>query len=269
MPEKTEPKLKNVAETLLIPLYYRAIETQRPDALIKDDKAVEMIERLDCDFSRLQLRGHDKIAVIMRVMQFDRFAREFLVRNPDGAIVHIGCGLDTRFERVDNGRVEWYDLDLPEVVELRQKLVSWDMERYHLLSGSVFDVAWMEALQAHSQRPKLFLAEGVFPYFEEAQIKSLVLALHTHFPGAELVCDGLTPLMVRLDNLQLTFAKIDARLHWGLKHGIDVESWGDGISLLEEWFYYQGTDPRMSSFRWMRFFPALGKGVGIFHYKLG
>ena len=277
MPEKTLPNLNGVSETLLITLYARAVKSKRPDALLQDYKAVAIVERLDCDFSRFKLHGHDEVALIMRVLEFDRQAREFLTRNPEAMIVHLGCGLDTRFERVDNGLVEWFDLDLPEVVELRQTLIDPakngrdkpEVERYHLLSGSVFETTWIETVSRYSQRPVLFLAEGVLPYFETALVKSLVLTLCQYFPGAELVCDAHTPFVIWTDNLHLAFYKFNARLRWGLKHGKDVESWGDGIKMLDEWFYFDCPEPRMRAYRWMRHFPLLGKSAGIFHYKLG
>jgi O-methyltransferase involved in polyketide biosynthesis len=269
MSEKTLPNLNGVAETLLITLYARAVESQRPDALLKDEKAVALVKQMDCDFSRFKLHGHDEVAVILRMREFDHHVRQFLTRNPQAVVVHIGCGLDTRFERVDNGKVEWFDLDLPDVIELRKTLIGGEKPRYHLLSGSAFDKLWLDALIDYHQRPFLFLAEGVLPYFETAQVKSLLLTLRDHFPGAELVCDAHTPFVIWADNLQLAFAKINARLRWGLKHGKDVESWGAGIMLLEEWFYFDRPEPRLGASRWMRFFPALSKSTGIFHYRLG
>jgi O-methyltransferase involved in polyketide biosynthesis len=269
MTKTTLINLGGVSETLLIPLYIRAKETQRPDAMIRDEKAVALIKQLDYDFSGIKLQGHDELGIVLRLREFDRFARDFMAGHPDSAVVHIGCGLDTRFERVDNGRVEWYDLDLPDVIELRRKLIREEAGRYHLLSGSVFDQAWMEAVKENRRRPFLFMAEGVFPYFEEAQIKSLVLRLQSHFPGAEMVCDASTPFVIWADNFQLAFSKINARLRWGLKHGRDVETWGNGIRMLEEWFYFGTDEPRVKAFRWMRRIPLMGKSTGIFHYRLG
>src|SRR5512138_1229453 len=107
--EKVLQSLEGVSETLLMTLYVRARESQRPDAMIKDDKAVEMVHRLAGDYSRLRMQRHDEIAVIMRMRKFDNYVRDFLRRNPDAVVVHIGCGLDTRFERTDNGHVEWLD----------------------------------------------------------------------------------------------------------------------------------------------------------------
>ena len=113
-----------VAETLLIALYARALEAQCPAPLVKDDKAVALVRQIDYDFSRFKLKGHDQATTIMRLREFDRRTQDFLARTPEAVVVHIGCGLDTRFERVDNGRVEWYDLDLPEVIDLRHKLMN-------------------------------------------------------------------------------------------------------------------------------------------------
>ncbi len=126
MSETTKPDLNDVAEILLMTLYIRATESQRPDALIKDERAEALVCQLDQESLRktLALTDHStRTLMILKSREFDRFARDFLRRRPDAVVVHIGCGLDTRFERVDNGRVEWYGLDLPDVVELRRQLV--------------------------------------------------------------------------------------------------------------------------------------------------
>lgn len=269
MPEKILQSLEGVSETLLMTLYVRARESQRPNGMIHDEEAVEMVNRIAGDFSRLRMQRHDEIAVIMRMKKFDSHVRNFLQRNPDGAAVHIGCGLDTRFERVDNGRVEWFDLDMPEVMALRQKLINNENERYHALAASVFEDRWLQEASRYKPRPFMFLAEGVFPYFEETQIKSLFLKLRDHFPGSELVCDAHTPFVIWADNMHLALAGVKARLHWKLKNPRDVEGWGDGICLLDEWNYFEEDEPRLKTFRWVRLIPRLAKSSGIFHYRLG
>jgi len=269
MPEKIIQTLDGVSETLLMTLYVRARESQRPGGMIKDERAVAMVNQIACDFSRLRMQRHDEVAVIMRMKKFDSYVCDFLARNPDAVALHIGCGLDTRFERVDDGRVEWFDLDMPDVIELRRKLISNKCERYHMLSTSVFDDGWMEEVSRHKPRPFLFLAEGVLPYFEEAQVKSLVLKLRDHFPGSELVCDAHTPFVIWADNLHLAFARIEARLRWSLKHGRDVEGWGEDIHLLDEWNYFEDDESPLKAFRWVRLIPVLEKSSGIFHYHLG
>ncbi len=269
MTRKILQSLEGVSKTLLMTLYVRARESQRPDGMIRDDRAVTMVNQIACDFSRLRMHRHDEIAVIMRMRKFDTYVRDFLTRNPQGVVVHIGCGLDTRFDRVDNGRVEWFDLDVPDVVELRQKLIDINCDRYHMLTTSVFEDGWFYEVEQYKPRPFMFVAEGVFPYFEEIQIKTLFLKLCDHFPGSELVCDAHTPFVIWVDNLQLAFARVKARLHWRLGHGKDIESWGVGIQLLDEWNYYEDDDPHLKAFRWVRLIPPLAKSSGIFHYRLG
>ena len=150
MTETTKPNLSGVTETLLITLYLRAMESQRPDALIVDEKAVELVTRMSYDFDRIRripLSEANKLVIILRNREFDRYARDFLARHPQAVVVHIGCGFDTRFERVDNGQVEWYDLDLPDVIELRRKLIGDEAGRYHLLGCSVLDNAWLDTVR--------------------------------------------------------------------------------------------------------------------------
>src|SRR5512136_389343 len=182
MSENNNQGLSGVAETLLMTLYIRAMESQRPDALIKDEKAVALVTSMSYDFDRIRqvkMDEDDKVGVILRNLEFDRQARDFLTRHPEAVVVHIGCGLDSRFDRVAerNSQIEWYDLDLPDVIELRRKLIGDEGGRYHLLGCSVLEPAWLEAVRVHRGRPFLFLAEGVFMYFTEAQVQSLVLTL--------------------------------------------------------------------------------------------
>jgi len=267
MNAKVLQSLEGVSETLLIPLYARARETQRPDGFIRDEHAVELVSRIDYDFSRIRLARHDELAVIMRMGKFDSLVCDFLARNPEAVVVHIGCGLDMRFERVDNGQVRWFDLDMPDVIALRRKLIHNECSRCQMLAASVFDDSWLEETRCFKPRPFLFVAEGVLPYFEEAQVKGLFLKLRDHFPGCELVFDAHKPFMIKMDNLHLVVSRVRARLHWGLKDSRDVETWGDGIHLLHEWYYDE--DPEFDAFRWMKFVPLLARSSGIYHYLLG
>jgi O-methyltransferase involved in polyketide biosynthesis len=265
--------LSGVPETLLIPLYYRAMEMQRPDAMIKDEKAAELIRQLSSDGSarydfdwleQTPMAESNKVMRIMLAREMDRYARDFLSRHPEAVVVHIGCGLDSRFDRVDNGQVEWYDLDLPDVIDLRRKLIGEEGGRYYLLSCSVLEDAWLEAVRVHCGRPFLFLAEGVFMYFTKAQVKSLVLTLCDHFPGAELVFDSWTPFQIWIGNFVL-----GGLLRWGFWRGQELEGWGDGIRLLDEWGYFDRPEPRLHPFRWMAPFFRLFKPMRVFHFQLG
>jgi O-methyltransferase involved in polyketide biosynthesis len=280
MAETTNQSWSDISETYLAPVYWRAIESQRPDAMIRDDVAVALVMQMGLDFSRVRRIRMSELLNVMRMMftrEFDRYARAFLDRHPEAVVVHIGCGLDTRFERVDNGQVEWFDLDLPGVIDLRRKFIGDERERYHLLACSVLEDAWLEAVKVHSPRPFLFLAETVFVYFTEAQVKSLVLMLRDHFPGSELVFDGWRPFEIWLGNRYLSNSFYAGLMRWGFWSGQDLEGWGDpstslragGIRLLDEWGFFDQPEPRLESYRWLAPMFRLFKPMRIFHFRLG
>ncbi len=258
--------LSGVPETLLITLYCRAIESRRPDALIRDERAVELVNRIDYDFSQVKFPPIDQLFTIMRIREFDRHTQAFLTAHPDGVVVSIGCGLDTRFDRVDNGEAEWYDLDLPEVIAIRRQLLN-ETPRRHFIGSSMLDLTWMDRVESGAKRPCLFLAEGVFCYFEEAKVRRLVLALRERFPGAELVFDAMTPFMAWLHSHHPVIGKLHTHL-WGIKRGQELEGWDPGIRLLDEWFYFDGPEPRLGRARLMRFVPLLNRGSSIVRYRL-
>ena len=203
----------------------------------------------------------------MRVREFDRHTQAFLAAHPEGTVVSIGCGLDTRFDRVDNGAVDWYDLDLPEVIALRRQLLT-EMPRCRFIGCSVLDPAWMDAVGGDAKRPCLFLAEGVFPYFAEADVKRVVLSLRERFPDTELVFDAMTPFAVWVHQRHPVLRKLHTQL-WGLGRAKQPESWSPGIRLLDEWFYFVRPEPRLGWAGLLRFVPFLSRGNGVLHYRLG
>jgi O-methyltransferase involved in polyketide biosynthesis len=264
--------LSGVPETLLVTLYNRAMESQRPDALIKDKKAVAIVTQMNYDFNRIRqikMDEDDKVTLILRNLEFDRKTQEFLTRHPDAIVVHIGCGLDSRFERVDNGQVEWFDLDLPEVIDLRRKFIGGERTRYHLLGFSAFDNAWVNSFSGFHQRPCLFMAEGVLMYFTKSQVKSLVFMLRDHFPGSELIFDVFSPFLILANNLRMSITRFGARYHWGVWRGQEIENWSNDIHLLDEWGYFDRPEPRLDHIRWMRHIPLLARVLRIYHFRLG
>lgn len=272
MSETPHQDLSGVAETSLITLYLRAMESQRPDALIKHEKAVALVARMGDAIERIKgfpMTGESIALATWRSQEFDRRTRDFLAAHPNGIVVSIGCGLDTRFDRVAerNGTVTWYDLDLPEVIALRRQLLA-ETPRCRFIGCSVLDFARMDLVGGDAKRPCLFLAEGVFPYFGAAEVRRVVLALQERFPGTELVFDAMTPFMASLHSRHTAICKLHAHL-WGIKRGKELEAWSPGIRLLSEWFYFDQPEPRLGRTRLLRFVALLNKGSSVVHYQLG
>jgi O-methyltransferase involved in polyketide biosynthesis len=264
-----EHDLGRVAETLLIPLYNRAMESQRPDALLRDEKAVELVTRMRLDFSRVRQLPMPELLRVMRIIfarEMDRLTRDFLARHLQAAAVHIGCGLDTRAARVDNGRRLWFGLDLPEVIGLRRSLLPAGPREF-LVERSVLDPAWMERIAAE-RRPVFFAAEGVSPYLSERDLRTMIALLAERFPGGELAFDALTKFSIWLHNMHPLLRKAGARLHWGIDRGRDMERWSPHPHWLETSKYLDHREPRLGSHNLMRFLPVLSDVNDIVRYGL-
>ncbi len=237
MSEKTKITLTPEQETLLIVLYAKA---QPGNPLFFDPKAQEILGRVDYDFSKLRVPYKTVVLVCQRAKKLDAVARAFMAEHPNGVVVHLGCGLDSRFWRVDNGQVEWYDLDMPPVIDLRRKFYP-DQDRYHLIASSVTDLDWVNAVTAKDQ-PVLIVAEGLLMYLSESDVKRLVLRLRGVFPGCRLIADVFSRMTARSATKHPSLQQTGANLGWGVDDPHEVENWAPGIHLLEEWYFTQDPD---------------------------
>ena len=124
---KEKIKLGFVQETLLLPLWGRAMEFKKENPKIVDKKAWEIINSIDYNFSKIEKNLHkiSQISWVVRSLHTDRVINDFISRFPDAVIVNIGCGLDTVYERMNNDKIMFYDIDLPDVVELRKKFFKY------------------------------------------------------------------------------------------------------------------------------------------------
>lgn len=224
--------LPDYARTCLPIVYVRAEETLDPRGRIRDPKSVEIVRCLDEDFTELGDVSRLRESVAIRTELFDRACLSFVQSHPDAAIVNLGAGLDTRFTRVDNGRITWFDVDLPEAIELRRKFFA-ETENCRFLPYSVLDSRWMELIP--SGRPLLFIAEGLLVYFEEEEVRTLVGGIADSFPGAELLVDAVSPVY-----LKIKVPGIDPDLtpfKWGVSSFRELEKWHPAILLQNEWFF--------------------------------
>ena len=148
MVEKLEQNLSGVPETLLVPLWARAVEMKHSNPIVKDDKALEIMEQINYDFGKLDEDDKNwptQVSVVVRTGLLDKAVKVFMDKNPDGFILNIGCGLDTRFYRLDNGSIQWYDLDLPESLQIRKQFFE-ETDRYKMIPKSVFDYSWINEI---------------------------------------------------------------------------------------------------------------------------
>ncbi len=213
----------------------------------------------------LGMSEHDRFFTVMRMRQFDTFARSFLARNRGGLVVDIGCGLDTRYYRLDDGQINWLGLDLPEVITLRQQWLP-DADRCKSIAKSMLDLEWMDEVK-QINKPVIFLAEGVFPYFSTRDVKPMLTAMAERFPAGELVFDAMAPFVMWLHKSSSVLKRSGAQVHWDAKNPTELEAWG--LRLLERWGYFDKPEPRLGAASLMRYIPPLANTVYVLRYRLG
>lgn len=266
-------QLTEVQETLLIPLWARAEESRHPSPLLRDPKAVELVEAIDYDFDRFRRAGANQPGFCVRAAIIDDFVRQFLQQHPDGTVVEIGAGLDTRFDRLDNGQVRWFDLDLPEAMQVRQQLFE-PTDRRTFLTTSVLDFQWLDQLDVEDPEKLLFVSEGVLLFFQQQDVARLFRRLADHAPGSAIIFDTHSPLFVWYSNV--THPLSDSRMVWGMRRVEDVARWDPRLRLeaaagFGDSPHYDGRFHRLSQFFQLvrRVFPPARNMFRINRVRLG
>ena len=201
---RCHPIEKNsIQETLVIPLYGRALCTRKFPQLFADQTAAELLEQIDYDFSALEQRSggllqtFGALEVAMRQSDLAFEVREYLRAHPRAAVVNLGCGLDSTGRACDNGQCRIYNIDLPDVMAVREALLPAG-ERERNLAADLNDLSWFDAIDAPTEDGAVFFAAGVFYYFRTEQVRALCAAMAERFPGGRLVFDAAGPTAVKL-----------------------------------------------------------------------
>jgi O-methyltransferase involved in polyketide biosynthesis len=138
--------------------------------------------------------------------------------------VNIGAGLDTTFYSIDNGSIRWYDLDLPNVIDIRRRLLP-ETDRTTSIARSIFDSSWYSEIK-HTQNGVFLMAAGVLFYFDAAQGRQFFLSLADNLPGAEIVFDTLPKLAVTFTNWNVRKAGMKgATVKWALRDANEITKW--------------------------------------------
>jgi O-methyltransferase involved in polyketide biosynthesis len=178
------PHLAGISETMLWSLHNRASETRRADGVLVDPESVRIQSAIDYDFAR---RFGDPVgSLAARAAEIDRTLRSWLKHHPDGCVVSLGEGLETQAHRVDNGRVRWLSVDLPDAIRLRERFLA-PTHRFCHIAASALDPVWMDAVDPRSDI--FIVAQGLLMYLEPGTVRQLLASIADRFPAAEIVFD--------------------------------------------------------------------------------
>ena len=196
-----------------------------------DAFAKEAVARIDYDWDELKVADRWTPLVTVRTAQYDIWASQFLAVNPRATVVHLGCGLDSRVFRLDPGPgVEWYDVDYPAVIALREKIFP-TRPRYHLVATPATEPSWLD--QIPNDRPVLLLAEGISMYLTEHDGIALLQHVVDRFQSGELQIDFYNWLTIRSQKAHRLQRQSGSTLYWAVNSPADILEKVSGVRLLD------------------------------------
>ena len=233
---KIPAALSGVAETLLISLAARAADAASPDPILGDPYAKATLDKLEYDAQRARLSLLDAGGVALRTRQLDQWTASFLHDHPCCTVLHLACGLDSRMQRVGWGSdVRWIDVDLPEVIALRQQIMpaSFPDRDYLLVGARVTDKAWLEGIPA--DRPTIIVMEGLLSYLMEEDVEILLSRLVDRFGEGELLFECInSTVLASLQKRNLkSVEQTGAAFHWAVDDLSKVRELHPNLDLLE------------------------------------
>jgi O-methyltransferase involved in polyketide biosynthesis len=225
-------RLTKEKETYLATLYGKAMDAVAAHPILDDRFAAEAVARIDYDFAALELPRGSDVTLPFRALHLDQWTRVFLAGNPESTVLHLGCGLDARVFRIDPGPgVRWFDVDLPDVIALREELYP-ERPRYWRIGASVTDLAWLDALEG--ERPVLVVAEGLTMYLPPEDGIALFRRITEQFPSGQIAFDGYSGAMARLVSRLATVRGAKVKLVWGIDDPRNLEKEVPRLRLVED-----------------------------------
>ena len=230
-------EMTGVPETMIQTLYARAMESEREGHLIYDKKAMEIVKEMDYDFTKAKEDAMMRNGVVARTIVLDELVQNYVTAHPNAVVINIACGLDTRFYRVDNGKLRWFNLDLPVIIEVRKKFLE-ETGRVSVLPYSAMNEAWAEEVHKtlseeekadkkdkengkaneKETRPTLVIMEGLTMYLSLEEVRKIFEIIRNHFTDATVLVETMSPFVVKhIKEKSIEASK--AKFTWGVKNG--------------------------------------------------
>jgi O-methyltransferase involved in polyketide biosynthesis len=256
-----------IQETLLITLWARACEMNQVDPILIDSKAADILAKIDYNFHKFSQEKSSQAIICIRNKTFDEIVKQFLKTHLKTSILEIGTGLNNRFERVDNGNLNWFDLDLPDTIAVRKRFFN-ESDRHRFISASVLETEWITQVKSLSNGPMLFIAEGVLLYFSEQQVKNLFKRLAENFPGSWILFDATSPLLIKIRRRFDAVKYTNAQFQWGIRNIQEMQAWDSSYQVHRSLYIPADFPQYLNRFSFMErlimyLFPAFKRMYGV------
>jgi methyltransferase (TIGR00027 family) len=259
-------RLTNVSKTAIVSLRSHVLESRKNKPLINDPMAEYCLDRLfhlateeekELLFTRklsTALTSHFAI----RARKYDAIINDFISENTSSTVVNLGCGFDTRYWRIDNKKCEYIELDLPELVEIKKEILKEHLD-YEIIGCSVLEPNWIDRVTSRGNRNFIFVAEGLVMYLPKADVINLFRTFSDRFYHSQIVLEVATEKYTRGIWKKIVIMKIKRNLgfdagsfyNFGIKNAAELESYGNGIKIIDEWSYVEDPDIRPRILKYM------------------
>ncbi len=262
--KRIKPDLTGSAETMLQSFYARAKYSRSKGHKFYDAKAVELVDQIDYDFSKAEKDNTMSQGVIARTIVFDELVGDFIKENPDCTIVNIACGLDTRFYRMDNGKLTWYNLDLPETIHVRDQIYQ-ENGRVSTIGVSALDPNWPDYVKVRGTM--LFIIEGLSMYLTAEENEKLLGIIRDHFDNATVMMECLAKKWVNREDIEESIQDTGARFIFGADSFEDIKAIAKGYQKVKDDNITRGMAqlyPILKPFQWLPYINKVTQKILIF-----
>ncbi len=213
--------LSSTASTLLITLYSRAAMSKK-NMILEDKKAEEIISLAGYDERKLKVCMKLQALLTLRAYLIDEYTKEFINKyNGNCNVIQVGCGLDSRYIRINDNRITWYDLDLYGTMEMRKKYYK-NSSNYKMITSNVCNLSWLNEID-NKNKPTLVIAEGLFMYLDESDNKLVLNELCSHFKTLEVIMDVFNKISVKVSRFAPSLRRVNANMKFGFDNYKKIE----------------------------------------------
>jgi methyltransferase (TIGR00027 family) len=258
-------KLSEVSKTAIATIRCHVIESQKKNPILNDPMAAYCLERLMSMATEKEkaLLFNRKLSfsltnhIALRARKYDRIVNDFISNHPSCTLINLGCGFDTRFWRINNKECTYIELDLPESVAMKKEIFK-DKLSFELIGCSVLDPSWIEKVTAKGSRNFLLVAEGLFMYLPKEEVIPIFKKISTSFNDSQFVLEvvtekytrGIWKKMVEMKIKQSLGLDAGSYYNFGIGKAEEIESYGEGIKIINEWSYMEDPDIRPKAFKY-------------------
>jgi O-methyltransferase involved in polyketide biosynthesis len=235
MEGKSKLRDQTVQATMLLPVYGRAKASRMFPDILRDTGAIQIVDSMDYDFTQIDKSygtEYGCFCCLMRAKRFDERCLAYIQAHPAGAVVNLGSGLDTTFDRVDNGSIHWHNVDLPDSMAFRRRFIP-PKERCADIAKSMFDYTWLNEVET-ADGSVFILAGGLFYYFEETQVREVICRMAEHFKTGEVFFDAQSKTAVKISNRRVRKAgNKGSEMKFWVKDAQKLKTWSPEIRKIE------------------------------------